>query len=114
MIYPVDMPEIQSKVIGNAIMIGWNLLGFVEWEGSWRMQEAVMKNGEEFIRIMPSGKIRKNKYNWRTDQDRTIIYKEVMSDPFLRSKADNNYLNYNHRKLMQRTSNLYRQQYNIV
>jgi hypothetical protein len=114
MIYPLQIPAEQAETIGNAILSGWDLLGWVEHENTWRMQEAVMKNAEEFMRIMPNGKIRHNRYNWRTDQDRTIIYKEVMSDPFVKSKDENNYLNYNHRKLMQRTSKLYRKQHNIA
>ena len=54
---------------------GWQLLGFVESKDDSRFQEAVYKRNGKFKRVLPSGRIRINKpWDWRTDQDRSIIY----------------------------------------
>ena len=79
MIRPLEIPYKQLTIIGAMEAMGWQLLGYVEHtREDWRKQEAVLKKNGQFKRVLPSGAVRSNpRWNWRTDQDLTVIYPEL-------------------------------------
>lgn len=74
---PAQIPEPQAISQELVEKHGWILLGWVECNsGPERYKEAIYKKVENFLRILPNGKIYRIT---KQPQDTSIIYDEVMT-----------------------------------
>ena len=110
MIYPPNIGYYQDLTMKVLQQFGWQLLGFVESLDDYRFQEAVYKRNGQFKRVLPSGRVKINKpWNWRTDQDLTIIYLDYTPEFHIGHWRESYRKSRNRQRIIDKTSKIWEQ-----